>query len=119
MWQSVPHTVNLYGQTNAKRLLIGGDRIDSQELLKWGAIEMVAEPDQLLQKTLELAHKYADKSPIAAQMIKRSINQTSDALDQAFMHMDADQNLFTFTTNDQKEAMTNYRAGKTTQFKGD
>ncbi len=119
MWQSVPHTVNLYGQTNAKRLLIGGDRIDSQELLKWGAIEKVAEPDQLLQETLELAHKYAGKSPIAAQMIKRSINQTSDALDQAFMHMDADQNLFTFTTSDQKEAMTNYRAGKTAQFKGD
>ena len=107
------------GQTNAKRLLIGGDRIDSQELLKWGAIEKVAEPDQLLQETLELAHKYAGKSPIAAQMIKRSINQTSDALDQAFMHMDADQNLFTFTTSDQKEAMTNYRAGKTAKFKGD
>ena len=119
MWQSVPHTVNLYGQTNAKRLLIGGERIESQELLNWGAIEKVAESDKLLQETLELAKKYATKSPIAAQMIKRSINQTSDALDQAFMHMDADQNLFTFTTTDQKEAMTNYRAGKAAHFKGD
>ena len=119
MWQSVPHTVNLYGQTNAKRLLIGDERIESQELLNWGAIEKVAEPDKLLQETLELAKKYATKSPIAAQMIKRSINQTSDALDQAFMHMDADQNLFTFTTTDQKEAMTNYRAGKAAHFKGD
>lgn len=118
MWQSLPLTTRLFGSTTAKRLLIGGDRIDSQELLSCGVLETVTNDDNLIRETENMAQKYAEKSPIAAQMIKRSINNSDDALDRAFMHMDADQSLLTLTTEDQKIAVDAYLAKNKARFKG-
>ena len=49
-----------------------------------------------------------NKPPIAAQMIKQSTNQIANALNHALMHMDADQNLLTTTTEDRKAAIKSY-----------
>ena len=119
MWQSLPLTVRSFGSTRAKRLLIGGDRIGCEKLLEWGIVESIVPADTLLEETILLAQKYTKKSPIAAQMIKRSINLTDDALDRALMHMDADQSLLTIATNDQKVALKSYLAKTDAEFKGD
>ncbi|MCY3840364.1 MAG: enoyl-CoA hydratase/isomerase family protein, partial [Gammaproteobacteria bacterium] len=65
------------------------------------------------------ANRYVGKSPIAAQMIKRSVNALVSALDIAVMHMDVDQNLLSAMTDDRRAAIKAYRAGKEPEFKGD
>ena len=60
-----------------------------------------------------------NKSPVAAQMIKRSINNITGALDRAFMHMDADQNLFATTMDDQTAAAEAYLNKTAPVFKGE
>ena len=55
-----------------------------------------------------MAARYAAKPPIAAQMIKQSTNQIANALNHAIMHMDADQNMFSATTEDRDAAIRAY-----------
>jgi enoyl-CoA hydratase/carnithine racemase len=119
MWQSLPLTVHLLGPTRAKRLVIGGERVHAETLLAWGLLEEVVPRAELLPTAEKFAMTYVNKSPVGAQMIKRSINQVVGALDRALMHMDADQNLLTHTGTDQQAAATAYAAKTTPTFTGD
>ncbi len=119
MWQSLPLTMRLVGPTRAKRLVIGGERIHAETLLAWGLLEEIVDSEGLIDRATTFAETYVNKSPVAAQMIKRSINQIGGALDRAFMHMDADQNLLTFTGKDQKIASAAYLKRHTPDFSGD
>ncbi len=65
-----------------------------------------------------MAEHYAAKPPIAVQMIKRSVNAIEAALDRSLMHMDADQNLLTQTTDDRRTAAATYRSGRKPEFTG-
>jgi len=119
MWQSLPLTVHLVGPTRAKRLVIGGERVHAETLLQWGLLEEVVPPAELLASARRFALTYVNKSPAAAQMIKRSVNQVTGALDRALMHMDADQNLLTHTSADQKAAAAAYGAKTVPRFTGE
>lgn len=118
MWQSLPLTMRLVGPSRAKRLVIGGERVAADTLLAWGVLEDVAPAAQLMERTFAFAETYARKSPIAAQMIKRSANQVMGALDRALMHADADQNLLVQFTEDQRAAAEAYQAKAVPTFKG-
>lgn len=119
MWQSLPLVTRLVGAARAKRLVIGGDRVHATELEQWGVLDQRVARDALLDSALRLAAHYAGKPPIAAQMIKRSINRYVAALDAAVMHMDADQNLLTQTTADRHAAIRAYLDKTTGVFSGD
>lgn len=119
MWQSLPLTARLVGPSRAKRLVIGGERLYDRTLKDWGLVEDVVATDDLLASANSFAKTYVNKSPVAAQMIKRSINNITGALDRAFMHMDADQNLFATTMDDQTAAAEAYLNKTTPVFKGE
>jgi enoyl-CoA hydratase len=119
MWQSVPLVTRLAGLARAKRLVIGGERIAAPTLLDWGLLDEQVPRAELIERALAFAARYAAKPPVAAQMIKRSMNHAARALDEALMHMDADQNLFTQTTADRRRAAEAYLGGTTAQFAGD
>jgi enoyl-CoA hydratase/carnithine racemase len=118
MWQSLPLCVHLVGPARAKQLVVGGERIHAETLLAWGVIDALVPRADLLSRAQQLASQYAAKPPIAAQMIKRSINQISSALDQSIMHMDADQNLLTQTSDDRHAAIEAYLASTKAEFNG-
>ncbi len=119
MWQSLPLAVHLVGPARAKRLVVGGERVHAETLLAWGLLDELTSREQLIERITHWAQIYAAKPPIAAQMIKRSVNHISSALDQSIMHMDADQNLFTQQTEDRREAISAYLAKRPGSFSGD
>jgi enoyl-CoA hydratase len=119
MWQSLPLCTRLVGAARAKRLVAGGERIHAPTLLQWGALDELVPRAELLNRAFEMADHYAAKPPIAAQMIKRSINAIEAALDRAVMHMDADQNLLAQTTEDRRIAAASYRGDAKPTFTGD
>jgi enoyl-CoA hydratase/carnithine racemase len=119
MWQSLPLTIHLVGPSRAKRLIIGGERIAAETLLAWGLLEEIAPAGQLMDRAFAFAETYARKSPIAAQMIKRSANQVLGAMDRALMHADADQHLLVHFTEDQRAAAEAYQAKAVPVFKGE
>ena len=119
MWKGLPLITHIAGPSRAKRLVIGGERIHARELLEWGVLDALVARADLMNTAREWAKRYVGKSPIAAQMIKRSVNALVSALDIAVMHMDVDQNLLSAMTEDRREAIKAYRAGTEPEFKGD
>ena len=61
---------------------------------------------------------YASKPPLAAQMVKRSVNAISSALDQSIMHMDSDQFLYATSGEDFLEAVQAFLQKRPGVFKG-
>ncbi len=74
--------------------------------------------DKLLARATEMAEAYAAQSPIAAQMVNRSVNAISSALDQAIMHMDSDQYLYATSGDNFKEAIQAFLEKRKGIFKG-
>jgi enoyl-CoA hydratase len=118
MWQSLPLCVQLVGPARAKQLVIGGKHIAGPTLLEWGALDEMVEREEVMDKAMEWARHYAGQPPVAAQMIKRSVNAISSALDRSVMHMDVDQHLLSRDTEDAATAVEAYLAKQPPTFKG-
>ena len=117
-WISLPLCVHLVGPANAKRMVILGKQEDPQTLLKWGFLDAVVPDDKLMKRAMDMAEKYAAQAPVAAQMIKRSINAIMSSHDQAIMHMDSDQVLLTQLSGDFKEGIEAFFQKRDPEFKG-
>jgi enoyl-CoA hydratase/carnithine racemase len=118
MWQCLPRTTRLVGESRAIRLAIGGEKIEAQTMFEWGMLEAVVARSELLGRAHEMAAHYAGKPPVAAQMIKRAVNATGSKLDRAMMHADSDQHLLTSLMEDQQRAMSSYREQRPGEFRG-
>ncbi len=117
-WVSVPLAVHLIGPTYAKEMIILGKNNEAQTLLKWGFLNEVVPREKLLERAIEIAKEYARMPPIPAQMIKKSINHIIGALDQAIMHMDADQHSLTMKTEDLREGIAAFFGKRDGKYKG-
>ena len=116
-WASLPLCVHLIGPARAKQMVILGQKIKAQTLYEWGFLDEISTQNNLIEQAFKMANAYAAMPPIAAQMIKKSVNAISSALDQAIMHMDSDQVLLCHKTDDLKEGIQAFlekRRGKYT-----
>jgi enoyl-CoA hydratase/carnithine racemase len=100
-------------------MVILANKENAETLYRWGFLDEVVSPDQLLLKARAMAVEFASKPPIAAQIVKRSINAIASALDQAVMHMDADQFLLTLNTKDCREGVTAFLEKRKPDFQGE
>ncbi len=117
-WLGLPLCVRLVGPARAKRMVILGRREPAKTLLEWGFIDEMVPDVELADRAVAMAREYARQPPIAAQMIKRSVNAISSALDSAIMHMDADQLLLSNLTEDHAEAVKAFFEKRSPEFKG-
>ena len=99
-------------------MIMTGRLIPADTLERWGFIDEVCDRDQLDNRAQEWAIEYAALPPNAVQMIKRSINRVSGALDQALMHADSDQWLLATKSEDFKEAVTAFIDKRDPNFTG-
>lgn len=104
-WVALPLCVHLIGPARAKQMVILANREYPKTLLDWGFLDQVVPAAKLLDKAVEMAELYAAQPPMAAQMVKRSVNAISSALDQSIMHMDSDQYLYAASGEDFQEAI--------------
>ena len=111
--------VRLVGPAKAKKLVIGGENENPDTLLSWGFYDEVHPKDELMNAAKRMAELYASKPPLAAQMIKNSVNELVYAADDATMHMDYDQTLLTHETKDRKEAVLSFFEKRDPEFTGD
>jgi enoyl-CoA hydratase len=118
MWKSLPLIVTLAGPAKAKRLVVGGERIHAPELERWGLLDRLCSLSDLSRTAQDMAEHYAAKPPIAAQMIKQSANQITNALNHAIMHMDVDQNMWGSTMLDRELAVKAYLDKSKATFTG-
>jgi len=68
----------LVGRKKALELILSGDIISAKEAEKLGLINHVVPSEELEEKTMAWAKKFAQKSPLAIQIGKRGIYQMQD-----------------------------------------
>lgn len=105
-WGSTQMLSRVVGISRAKELLYTGRTVKAQEALEIGLVEFVVEPDQLMTKAYEIAHRIADMAPIAMESMKIAINTSvEDDLEHGF---DVETELFVrcYGTEDKQEAMS-------------
>ncbi|MCP4753556.1 MAG: enoyl-CoA hydratase/isomerase family protein [Proteobacteria bacterium] len=117
-WVALPMCVHLVGPSRAKRMLILARKEKARTLLDWGYLDEIVSKEELMEKAFEMAREYAVMPPVAAQMIKRSVNAVTTALDQSVMHMDSDQLMLCHTTEDFGEAVTAFFEKREGTYKG-
>jgi len=117
-WVALPLCVHLIGPARAKRMIVLGRREPAETLLEWGFFDQVVPAESLLDSAHALAREYAAQPPIAAQMIKQSINAVVSALDGAIMHMDHDQWLLTAASDDYREGIEAFFEKRKPKFTG-
>jgi enoyl-CoA hydratase/carnithine racemase len=118
-WSSLPMLVHLVGPVKAKQMVILAEKYNADVMHDWGFLDEVVPGEILLERAMSLAKKYAQQAPVAAQMVKRSVNAISTALDRAIMHMDSDQFLFAISGKDFNEGIQAFLENRKPKFIGD
>ena len=108
----------LIGQGYAKEMIYTGKVIRADEALRIGLVNAVYEPEELMDKAMEMAQMMLKNAPVAISLAKQSINEGYD--------LDADgaigleNKLFgkCFATSDQKEGMDAFLNKRKAAFTG-
>ena len=108
----------LIGQGYAKEMIYTGKVIRADEALRIGLVNAIYEPEELMDKALEMAAMMLKNAPVAIRLAKQSINEGYD--------LDADgaialeNKLFgqCFATSDQKEGMDAFLNKRKANFTG-
>jgi len=66
----------MIGLGKTYELCLSGDIIDAQEALRLGMLNYVVPPEELMPATMKLAHKIANKAPIAVRLIKEALRRS-------------------------------------------
>ena len=94
-WLGLPLLQNLVGSSKTKEMVISGSNYSTKELEKYNFFDELFDGDKKIEVINKWIKKFKSKSPLASQMIKRSINVLAFHDAQAIMHMDYDQFLLT------------------------
>jgi enoyl-CoA hydratase len=108
----------LVGGGQAKRLIIGCEEIDAQEAKAIGLVEIVVEPDKLMERTMKLAHKIASMPPVSVFMAKRGINLAVESSRRAGLLFEGAQSVYCCGTEDMKEAVAAFFEKRKPEFHG-
>ena len=108
----------LIGQGYAKEMIYTGKVIRADEALRIGLVNAIYEPEELMDKAMEMAQMMLKNAPVAISLAKQSINEGYD--------LDADgaigleNKLFgkCFATSDQKEGMDAFLNKRKAAFTG-
>jgi enoyl-CoA hydratase len=108
----------LIGETKAMELILTGDMIDATTALNLGLINYVYAPEELETKTMEMANKIAEKSPIALQMAKESVKLASRSNLDEGLRREVDLFAISFSTADKEEGVSAFLEKRKPVFKG-
>ena len=109
----------LIGQGYAKEMIYTGKVVRAEEALRIGLVNAVYEPEELMDKAMEMAQMILKNAPVAISLAKQSINEGYD-LD-ADRAIGLENKLFgkCFATRDQKEGMDAFLNKRKAGFTGE
>lgn len=106
------------GSSRAAELFYTGDLIDAETALDWGLVSYVVEPDKLMEKSLEIAHKIAAKPPLPIRMTKQMMRQADNGTLEAIMEMACSMQAILHATEDHQVAARAVKDKTTGEYHG-
>ena len=106
------------GKSKSMMMALTGEMIDAHTACDWGLVAKVVPTATLLQETFELAKKISDKSPIAASLVKDSVNKSQDMGLSDALEYERRNFYLTFASQDQKEGMNAFLEKRSPDYKG-
>ena len=94
-WLGLPLLQNLVGSAKTKEMVISGLNYSTDELSKYNFFDEIFDTNEKFETINKWTKKFKSRSPLASQMIKRSMNVLAYNHAIAIMHMDYDQFLLT------------------------
>jgi enoyl-CoA hydratase len=108
----------LVGEGKAMELILTGDMIDAQHAFNLGLVNHVVPAADLEAKTMELANRIAEKSPVALRMAKEAVKTAArSSLDEG-LRREIDLFALTFSSADKDEGVRAFLEKRKPDFKG-
>lgn len=108
----------LVGRGKAKEMIATCDMIDAEEAYRIGLFDEIVDPDKLMDKAIEIAHKIMKNAPLSVARAKYSVDRGADLpLDIA---IDIESQIWAemFGTKDQSEGMAGFVEKRDKHFIG-
>jgi enoyl-CoA hydratase len=102
----------------AKELILTGRMVDAAEAFERGLVQHVYPADELMPRTMELAHTMAEKSPVALYYAKESTNRSLHGDIGGNLVHEADLYSLMFSTDDAREGLRAFVEKRTPTFVG-
>lgn len=109
---------HLIGESKAMELILTGEMIDAATAFEYGLVNYVYEPEELEAKTMELANKIAEKSPIALQMSKEAVKFAARSNLDEGLRREIDLFAICFSTEDKREGVAAFLEKRKPVFTG-
>ena len=108
----------LVGEGKAMEMILSGDLIDARTALSIGLVNQVVPAEELETKTMELANRIAEKSPIALALAKESVKLASRSNLDEGLRREVDLFALCFSTEDKNEGVSAFLEKRKPEFKG-
>ena len=109
----------LIGQGYAKEMIYTGKVIRADEALRIGLVNAVYEPEELMDKAMEMAQMMLKNAPVAIRLAKQSINEGYDLDADGAIGLENKLVGQCFATRDQKEGMDAFLNKRKADFTGE
>jgi enoyl-CoA hydratase len=108
----------LVGEGKAMELILTGEIIDARTAFSIGLVNHVVPADQLAPKTMEIANRIAEKSPVALRMAKEAVKLASRSNLDEGLRREIDLFALCFSTEDKNEGVAAFLEKRKPVFKG-
>jgi enoyl-CoA hydratase len=108
----------LVGEGKAMEMILTGEIIDARTAHAIGLVNHVFPADQLQAKTMEIAQRIAEKSPIALQLAKEAVKLASRSNLDEGLRREVDLFALCFSTEDKDEGVSAFLEKRKAVFKG-
>ena len=108
----------LIGEGKAMEMILTGEIIDAQTAFTLGLVNHVVSADLLRAKTMEIANRIAEKSPIALRLAKEAVKLASRSNLDEGLRREVDLFALCFSSEDKNEGVGAFLEKRKPNFKG-
>jgi enoyl-CoA hydratase len=108
----------LIGEGKTMELCLTGEMISAEEAARIGLVNYAVPPEELETKTMEIANRIAEMSPVALAMAKQSVKNAARLTLQAGLEAEVDLFALCFSSDDKEEGVRAFLEKRKPEFRG-